>query len=190
MDYKVFFSHSMGQEDLEMVYEAVRDARLRGIACYVAERDQQLGVYLPDKIAAAILDSDCVVAFLTVGGSHSAWVQQEIAFAVAHGKQVIPVVEKGQATTGFLTGVEYLPLDRAAPQPALQQLTSYLSGRKSERDDRRVAEADRRVVAAEQRAAVAGQRAQIATGVAIGATVALLVVILLLLSVVAAAESE
>ena len=92
--YSVFVSHSMKQEDLAIVYETERDARSRGISCYIAERDWQFGKSLPAKIDTAIRASDCVVAFLTQGGAHSAWVNQEIGHAVGCKKPRILVVKK------------------------------------------------------------------------------------------------
>jgi hypothetical protein len=63
MGFSVFVSHSMRQDDLAIVYEAAKQAQLRGIGCYIAERDWQFGKSLPQKIENAIRTSDCLVAF-------------------------------------------------------------------------------------------------------------------------------
>jgi hypothetical protein len=125
--YSVFVSHSMKQEDLAIVYETERDARSRGISCYIAERDWQFGKSLPAKIDTAIRASDCVVAFLTQGGAHSAWVNQEIGHAVGCKKPRILVVEKGLQVQGFDVGNEYVSLDRANPWDAINKLNTHLS---------------------------------------------------------------
>jgi hypothetical protein len=135
--YSVFVSHSMKQEDLAIVYEADRDARARGINCYIAERDWQLGKSLPSKIDNAIRTCDCFVAFLTNGGAHSAWVQQEIGHAVGCKKLRILVVEKGLQVQGFDVGKEYLALDRANPWEAINRLNSYLSQLQLVKDQQR-----------------------------------------------------
>ncbi len=125
--YCVFVSHSMKQEDLAIIYAACNDAVLRDITCYIAERDWQFGNSLPAKIDKEIRACDCFVAFLTQGGAHSAWVNQEIGHAVASGKLRILVVEQGVQVQGFDVGNEYIPLDRANPSEAIAKLNSYLS---------------------------------------------------------------
>jgi hypothetical protein len=126
VQYNVFISHSMKQEDLAIVYEAVKDASSRGITCYIAERDWQFGKSLPAKIDAAIRGSDCFVGFLTQGGAHSPWVNQEIGHAAACKRLRILVVEQGVQVTGFDIGKEYIPLDRSNPWDAIQKLNAYL----------------------------------------------------------------
>jgi hypothetical protein len=127
MVYNVFVSHSMRQEDLGIVYETARDASLRGIGCYIAERDWQFGHSLPAKIEANIRACDCFVAFLTLGGSQSEWVNQEIGYAVGLGKPRILVVELGLQVKGFEIGKEYIVLDRWNPLEAIATLNTYLS---------------------------------------------------------------
>ena len=39
--YSVFVSHSMNPDDLPIVYAACNEAKVRGVSCYVAERDWQ-----------------------------------------------------------------------------------------------------------------------------------------------------
>jgi hypothetical protein len=172
--YTVFFSHSMTQNDLAVVYEASRQVAASGVSSYIAERDWQPGVSLPDKVRDEIAKADCLVAFWTEGGSHSAWVNQEIGAAYALGKPIIPIVEKGLSLTGFPTGMEYLPLDREEPQPTFEKLTSYLSRQKLER-------VTQRAVAAEKRAAVAEQRATQALVIAGAAILVLAIVAILVL---------
>jgi hypothetical protein len=125
--YNVFVSHSMKQEDLPIIYAAGNDAGLRGITCYIAERDWQFGKSLPGKIDTAIRTCDCFVAFLTEGGAHSAWVNQEIGHAVACKKLRILIVEQGVQVQGFDVGNEFVPLDRSNPWDAITKLNTYLS---------------------------------------------------------------
>jgi hypothetical protein len=127
MEYNVFVSHSMRQEDLAIVYTAAQDAAARGIRCYIAERDWQFGQSLPAKIENHIRSCDCFVAFLTVGGAQSQWVQQEIGCAVGLNRPRILVVEEGVGVTGFDIGKEYIALDRWNPWQAVATLNTYLS---------------------------------------------------------------
>ncbi len=129
MVYSVFISHSMKQEDLAIVYAACEDARLRGVTCYIAERDWQFGKSLPGKIDHAIRTCDCFVAFLTKDGAHSAWVHQEIGHAVGCNKPRILVVEGGVQVQGFDVANEYIPLDRQNPSDAITKLNTFLSQR-------------------------------------------------------------
>lgn len=133
MEYNVFVSHSMKQEDLAIVYAAVQDAAARGISCYIAERDWQLGQSLPAKIETHIRNCDCFVAFLTAGGAQSQWVQQEIGCAVGSNRPRILVVEQGVQVTGFDIGKEYITLDRWNPWQAVATLNNHLSQLKNEK---------------------------------------------------------
>ena len=137
MAYNVFVSHSMAQEDVAIVWEAVRQARLRGVFCYMAERDWQFGNTLATKIEGAIEKCDCFVAFWTKGGAHSAFVNQEIGYARRARKHRILVVEKGVPLKGFDIGKEFIELDRQDPFTAVNILSthlSHLSNLKSERE--------------------------------------------------------
>ena len=67
------------------------------------------------------------MAFLTLGGSHSEWVNQEIGYAVGLGKHRILVVELGVEVKGFEIGNEYIVLDRWNPLEAIATLNTYLS---------------------------------------------------------------
>jgi hypothetical protein len=132
----MFVSHSMKQEDLAIIYAACNDAVLRGITCYIAERDWQFGRPLPAKIDNAIRTCDCFVAFLTQDGAHSAWVNQEIGHAVACKKLRILIVEQGVKVQGFDVGNEYIPLDRSNPWDAITKLNAYLSRLKLEKAEK------------------------------------------------------
>jgi hypothetical protein len=129
----------MRQDDLAIVYEAARQAQLRGINCYIAERDWQFGMSLPQKIENAIRTSDCLVAFWTQGGAYSAFVNQEIGFARACGRTRILVVEQGVPVKGFDIDKEYIELDRCNPLQAISVLNDYLSRLGLEKEQRQSA---------------------------------------------------
>jgi hypothetical protein len=137
--YNVFVSHSMTQEDLGIIYEAARDAACRGINCYIAERDVQLGQSLSAKIDNAIRQCDCLVVFLTYGGAGSTYVNQEIGLARGCGKLRIQVVEKGVQVKGFDIDKEHVVLDRENPAAAISTLNEHLLRLKSEKEARQKA---------------------------------------------------
>jgi hypothetical protein len=173
--YRVFVSHSMRPDDLKIVYDAAQQLQTTGIHCYFAERDVRPGGPLPAKIAEAIEDSNSVVAFLTEGGTASAFVNQEVGLALGRLKPIVPVVEKGLLAPGFLAGVEFIELDRSDPQPAIQRLTAYLSAQHSRHLEMRAMEAERALSAAQQRASTA-------EAVAVAALLALIIIGLLALA--------
>ena len=125
MTLRVFISHST--TDMDIVYDLSRWLRQNGIWAYVAESYQAPGVQLSDKIATAINNSDCLIAFLTVDGNRSEFVHQEIGYARRAGKLIIPVVEEGIVKPrGFLEGMEYIPFRRYDPADAINRAAHYL----------------------------------------------------------------
>lgn len=125
MALTVFISHSVS--DTGLVYELDNILRLNRIQTYVSEWDIQPGSHLPDKVAHAIDQCDCILALMTVDGARSAFVQQEIGYAKKAGKQIIPVVEQGVTPGGFLWGIEYVPFRRHDPSDAIARVTEYLA---------------------------------------------------------------
>jgi len=125
MGLRVFISHSI--TDTEIVYDLYRWLRQNGIWTYVAEFYPAPGIQLPDKIARAIDNSDCLIAFLTVDGNRSEFVNQEIGYAKKAGKLIIPVAEEGVVKPkGFLEGMEYIPFSRYDPADAINRAAHFL----------------------------------------------------------------
>ena len=98
-----------------------------GITYYLAERDWRFGEPLPARIENAIKRSNCLLAFLTKDGQAAALVNQEIGAALVAKKPVIPITEKGADLTGFRPGLEYVELDRNAPQDCATRLSARLN---------------------------------------------------------------
>ena len=129
MAYQAFLSHS--SRDRELV-ERFRDrAGAAGVNVYLAEHDVQTGVVLSKKVQAAIDRSNVVVVLLTPNSHSSAYVQQEVGYAIRAGKLVLPVVEKSvpQSAFAMLEGVEYIVLDFEAPHGAVARLSEQLERR-------------------------------------------------------------
>jgi nucleoside 2-deoxyribosyltransferase len=125
---KLFLSHATADGALVEVIKS----RLTpfGVAVYVAEHDNKAGNHLPSKVETEIADSDLVVVLLTARGSSSNFVHQEIGFAHAKDKLVIPIVadDAGHPDLGFLAGAEYINLDPDEPDKAIQDLTDRIGG--------------------------------------------------------------
>jgi hypothetical protein len=131
MPYNVFISHSMAERDRPLLDTFVAHLQGHGIDCYVAERDWKFGQSLAAKIEEAVARCDCLVAFLTIDGARSSYVNQEIGLAKGRLKPCLPIVEKGVDLHGLQVGAEYLELDHAEPGQCMtilgQQLIRFKS---------------------------------------------------------------
>jgi hypothetical protein len=69
-----------------------------------------------------------VVVLITTASINSAYVQQEVGLAHAHGKPILPIVDKSveKSRLGILSEVEYLELDLAEPAEALAKMSQTL----------------------------------------------------------------
>jgi hypothetical protein len=108
---EVFVCHAT--RDVRQVEMVRSQAEALGISVYLAEHDVQPGFVLAEKIDEAIRRCQAVIVLITTASVTSTIVQQEIGLARAHGKPLIPMVEKGIdiRQLGILVGVEYLELD-------------------------------------------------------------------------------
>ena len=127
MAFSVFVSHSMRPHDLPLLRGVCDHLSHHGITYYLAERDWRFGEGLPSRVENEIKRSDCVLGFLTREGQASDYVNQEISVALTVRKPVIPVLEKGTMLTGFRGGLEYVELDRMAPQDCATKLSARLN---------------------------------------------------------------
>lgn len=124
---EVFLSHaSADREHVELVRGQIEAL---GIGVYLAEHDHRPGTPLADKVRGAVQRADLVVVLVTSTSVNSSYVQQEIGFALAHNKPVIPIVDfriAREIDLGMLAGVEYVFLDVAHPAEAMQHITASL----------------------------------------------------------------
>ena len=135
MAYRVFFSHS-GKDGAWTKYIAER-AKALGVEAYLYEHDPQPGQLIAGKVKQAIARADALVVMLTKDGQGSPYVQQEIGFAEAKGKLIVPLVEPGVNENGLamLQGREYIPFDLKNPAPALASLLNYLTRLKTSKEE-------------------------------------------------------
>ena len=71
---------------------------------------------------------------MTSDGSRSQWVHNEVGYARGKGKMVIPIVEKGVISGGFLEGVEYIPFRIDDPYDAISRTVHYLALRSAKKE--------------------------------------------------------
>jgi hypothetical protein len=136
MKYRVFISHSTRDQGLVMYLARLLDKF--GVETWIAEWCLSPGEPLDKKIFNEIQKSDCVVALLTRDGIRSNWLQQEIGYSLAHGKLVIPIVEKGtpEADLAALETKEYIEYDPHQYDQALVRLSTYLQSLKLKKQEK------------------------------------------------------
>jgi len=134
MAYNVFLSHSGA--DQGWVQWIANNAHSIDINVYMYEHDIQPGISIAAKVQTAINDCQALVVLLTLNSEYSPYVQQEIGFAQAKGKPIIPLVQPGVSPKclAMLEGVEYIPFNPENPELALSHLLDYLGTLKEARE--------------------------------------------------------
>lgn len=126
MGTSIFFSHSM--RDRTWCEWLAADAEKLGITAYLAEHDPQPGKLLAEKIRRNISSCNALVVLITDSSVSSSYVQQEIGWALAKRKLVIPLVQPAipQTELAMLQGVEYIEFDFHNPRPGKESLAGEL----------------------------------------------------------------
>ncbi len=155
MGTSIFFSHS--SHDRQWCEWLAADAEKVDITAYLAEHDPQPGKELADKVKHNIKESNALVALLTDNSVASSYVHQEVGYAIAKNKLVIPLVQPGAPPQlAMLQGIEYIEFDFHNPHPGKASFAAEL---------RRLAEQQRK-------------QDDLETLIALGVCVALLVLLL------------
>lgn len=102
----------------------------QGVECFVAENYREPGRLITKKIQDAILTSDVVIVLWTKEAAASAFVNQEVGFARAKGKLVIPFVEAGVKLEAFLHGTDLIEFGKDTIEKAINALDEFVSGLK------------------------------------------------------------
>jgi len=127
MSIPIFMSHNT--RDRAWCERLALEASAVGVTPYLAEHDVRPGVNLADKVQAAIRASAAVVVLISDNSVNAPYVQQEVGYALACKKLVIPLVQpgiKGEALA-MLAGVEYISFDFTAPDDGLTGLHAALT---------------------------------------------------------------
>jgi hypothetical protein len=132
--FQAFISHSSA--DTELVAALRTHAAGLGIGIYLAEHDLRPGLQLSKKVQQEIERSHAVVLLLTDAAASSAYVQQEIGYALRCRKEVIPLVERGLSPEklAMLQGAEHIVLDPSNPDAAFERTRMYLERLKDRKD--------------------------------------------------------
>jgi hypothetical protein len=134
VSYKAFCSHS-GSDEAWAKWLAAH-ARQIGIEVYLFEHDPKPGTMVAGKLKQAIQSCDALLVLLTPAGQASIYVQQEIGFAEASRKLIIPLVWPNvpKPTLAMLEGREYVQFDTRRAGDSLAPLLTYLGKLKTQKE--------------------------------------------------------
>jgi hypothetical protein len=137
--FRVFLSHS--SKDIDLVATLHDRVRGVGIDLYLAEHDVRPGALLSTKVQSAIERSHAVIVLLTEAAANSAYVQQEIGYALRCDRPVVPLVEAGLpvGSLAMLQGREFIPLNPADPVKGFEDAEKYLERLKDRKEWRDLA---------------------------------------------------
>lgn len=117
---KVFVSYSLK----DMAWVAGLGDWLRSIGdveVFVSEYETPAGAVLVDEIKGKIDWCDVFLVLLSSNSARSEWVQQEIGYAIACHKYVIPLtVEPGALPQGMIKGIRAVDLSKDSEVASLQ----------------------------------------------------------------------
>src|SRR5262245_9186397 len=118
---RVFISYSRSDQALAHLLGYILTTA--GIKCYI-DRAIRTGRYFDHETQEMIRKADVVLVLLTKSSMNSAWVNQEIGFAIAHDKKVWPLaLEEDLEPTGMISMTEsYSLLDWSNPAEAIENL--------------------------------------------------------------------
>lgn len=136
MAYSIFFSHGAADSN---VAKTIKDRiEQMNMDVYLYEYDQQPGKYIASKLQNAIDSADVMLVLLTTLSQFSPYMHQEIGYAEAKGKLVIPLVEPGidPPVLGMLAGREYISFESNNADQTMSQLQCYLNNLKMDKDNR------------------------------------------------------
>ena len=132
--FHLFLSHSSADAPLALRIKTHIE-ETGGAQVYLAELDVEPGADLAAKVQTEIRRSDATIVLLTRNAIESAYVNQEVGFAL-NGQIVIPIVEKGfdRSRLGMLQGREYIEIDPSSPDDSLSRLNAYVIARTRRKD--------------------------------------------------------
>jgi len=99
MKTKIFLSYSeLDKNKLRALRNAMN--KREGLDPIVVAERRKVGQSLADKVKECMLEADCLMPILTRQSIDSQWVNQEIGFAEALKRPIIPLVEKSLLERG------------------------------------------------------------------------------------------
>lgn len=103
-EYDIFLSHS--ERDDNLIQMIAYSLKTIGLEIYVEEYETNYGKNLVDSVCEAIDGSTCFLVVLTKQSINSQWVNQEIGYAYAREKPIIPVKVDKIKILGMIEGIK------------------------------------------------------------------------------------
>ena len=131
MEYTTFISHSVSPADYSLVTMIANLLWQRGIHTYIPEIYP--GTPAMKQIELQIQNSDAVLVLVTRDTARSAWVHQEIGFAKAKAKWILPLIERRVNPEGFLQDLDWVEFDRLHTGPDFEKVADYLKNQANDK---------------------------------------------------------
>ncbi|MEW5747206.1 MAG: toll/interleukin-1 receptor domain-containing protein [Candidatus Thermoplasmatota archaeon] len=128
--FLVFVSHSAkDKHQLELIRGAIRGT---GARPYVAEENVTPGAKLSTKIRNKIEECDVFLLILTENSAASAYVNQEIGYALGLEKFVLPIVIGDTCPQNLCSDIEYIRIDPERPSSSIRTVRAIIKAKKNE----------------------------------------------------------
>jgi len=118
--FNVFLSYN--ESELPLVERIMSILNRIGITAYSFKHFPEYGEYIPEIVKKNIADSEYFVVFLTQAGIGSQWVNQEIGMAFALNMLIIPIIQKGCESKGFVELRQRIDCDLYSPEATIGDL--------------------------------------------------------------------
>ena len=126
MKFDVFVSYS--RKNSAKVLKVYEELKNQGVSVWIDTEEIHGGVTWREEIVTALIESECVVFFLSKQSSVSEDVAKELTIAVEDGKRIIPVVLDGspvpQNLRFHVVGLNYIDGGQLAAQVASEILVA------------------------------------------------------------------
>jgi len=135
MPYTVFISHAVGPDDYPLVVTIANLIYQNGMQAFVAEWNWQAGATVAQKVESQIEASDAVLAIITPNYTRASFANQEIGYAYAKKKLIIPLIEAGTNVSGFLYIQDKLEFNRTSFVQTARSLLAFLNEKKLKKEN-------------------------------------------------------
>ncbi len=120
--YRVFISYSHSDRHfVERLVEALDKAGVTPLW----DNDLLPGTGFSDQIQSFIINSHVLMPFITTASAERPWLHQEIGFAIALGKPVLPVI-LGGLPLGIISGIQAVQLREDLADAPIKLLAEYI----------------------------------------------------------------
>lgn len=121
----VFISYGRHEEEIA---KQIRGSLVKaGLVVYMPKEEFKPGAPIIEVVTNAMDASSCVLGIITPDSMNSPWVNQELGYAVASGKQTFLLVGGDVPVSGLLSGSAYIRFDEGDPQSAVNSVSKAIA---------------------------------------------------------------